>query len=62
MLFMTHTDGSGDGKLRHERTVSEDTQLAEAARNGDKDAFERLMRRYERLVYRTAFFARMGGK
>ena len=57
MLFMTHEHDGEDGHTRHESTVSEDVHLARAAQNGDSGAFSKLMRKYERLVYRTAFFA-----
>ena len=33
----------------------DDTRLCEQARSGDVDAYEELVRRYQRLAYRTAF-------
>ena len=37
------------------RTISDDRQLVEAILDGDMSAFDALMQRYERLVYRVAF-------
>ena len=49
ILFHMHDDdacASGDG----------DSTLARAAAAGDKAAFEQLIRKYERFVFRTAFY------
>lgn len=55
MLFMTR---DGDDAPEQQRAVGpdEDTRLARAAADGDTHAFEQLIRKYERLVYRTAFY------
>ena len=34
--------------------MKDDSELVEAVRGGDLEAFDELMRRYERLVYRVA--------
>lgn len=46
MLFLT---------LRDDRTGDEDAALVRAARGGDDRAFETLIRKYERLIYRIAY-------
>ena len=37
-------------------TTDEDAQLAARASSGDQRAFEKLIRKYERMIYRTAFY------
>lgn len=56
MLFMTRDSGTDAQQQRCDGN-DEDTLLARAAAGGDVQAFERLIRKYERLVYRTAFYA-----
>lgn len=57
MLFMTHRDDNDGRGAKRDDGIDEDTLLVRAAQSGDIRAFEKLIRRYERLVYRTAFYA-----
>lgn len=56
MLFMTHREDNDGCGANRDACTDEDTHLVLAAQSGDKDAFETLIRRHERLVYRIAFY------
>lgn len=55
MLFMTHRDDNDGRGAKQGACADEDAHLVLAAQSGDRDAFETLIRRHERLVYRIAF-------
>lgn len=57
MLFLTLGRDSAEDKKRHEDSDDTDASLVRAARGGDGQAFEALIRKYEKFVYRTAYYA-----
>ena len=56
MLFMTMDRDEKDEQRQHTEP-SEDVRLIRAAADGDRDAFEALVYKYENFVYRTAYYA-----
>ena len=56
MLFMTMDRDKKEEQQRYPEQ-GEDLRLIRAAADGDRDAFEALVRKYERFVYRTAYYA-----
>ncbi len=56
MLFMTMDRDKKEEQQRYPEQ-EEDHRLICAAADGDRDAFEALVRKYERFVYRTAYYA-----
>ncbi len=56
MLFMTLGGDKAERGSLQEDCGDEDTALARAARGGDAHAFEMLIRKYEKFVYRTAYY------
>lgn len=52
-LFAVH----GDADVHQTADADEDLMLVGAAAEGDTDAFSRLVKKYERIVYRTAYCA-----
>jgi len=57
MLFFTLGRDDANGKARQEDSDEADAALVRAARGGDGHAFETLIRKYEKFVYRTAYYA-----
>lgn len=56
MLFMTEKDAADD-VLSEPDTADEDAALVRSAAAGNTHAFEQLIGKYERLVFRSAFYA-----
>ena len=56
MLFMTQR-AAADRKIHREEDSGEDAALVRAACAGDGHAFEKLIRKYEKFVYRIAFYS-----
>ena len=56
MLFMTVDRDEKEEQLR-DPEHGEDIRLLRAAADGDRDAFETLVYKYERFVYRSAYYA-----
>ena len=57
MLFMTQKDTDGERNTHQEEDCREDAALVSAACAGDGHAFEKLVRKYEKFVYRTAYYS-----
>ncbi len=57
MLFMTQKDTAAEQNRHQEEDGRADAALVLAACAGDGHAFEKLVRKYEKFVYRTAFYS-----